>query len=255
MRTILIVILFLLFPVSAFSYYGQIDSEDEIIQYLVINSNGIKTGYDPVLKRKIEQDPYIHYGMFATSSPDGDRLVSYQWVGVRPDGTSDKITIVTTGLKLSVYSISISFNENNDYSSTTYKESEIKGFADIGNSNTFEVSYVPFQPLTVVRVSTGTSFISDITTASKLGYIGNAKFVNELIKEVQEIEKERTEVRKQDDKEKEHLTPVQKAIKGYKELLKEITEKYQRPEGDEFVKQEAYTVLKEDLDYIIGHIQ
>ncbi len=44
-------------------------------------------------------------------------------------------------------------------------------------------------------------------------------------------------------------------LKEYKELLKEITEKYQKPEPDEFVKQEAYTVLKEDLDYIIAHIQ
>ncbi len=128
----------------------------------------------------------------------------------------------------------------------------------------FEVPATPplSGQLMLIKAASPNDLIKDITTASQLGYIGNVKFVNELIKEMQEIEKERTEVQKPDeknrsqgDKEKEHLTPAQKAIKAYKELLEEITKKYQRPQGDDFVKQEAYTVLKEDLDYIIGHIQ
>lgn len=45
------------------------------------------------------------------------------------------------------------------------------------------------------------------------------------------------------------LTPAQKARKEYTELLKEITEKYNKPEADEYVKKEEYDVLKEDLEY------
>lgn len=50
------------------------------------------------------------------------------------------------------------------------------------------------------------------------------------------------------------LPQPQKAKGEYTELLKEITEKYNKPETDEYVKKEAYDVLKEDLEYIISHL-
>jgi hypothetical protein len=116
----------------------------------------------------------------------------------------------------------------------------------------FDVPTMPTNngQIVLTKVSNSADLIKDLTTAGQLGYIGNAKFVTELTKEINEIEAEKAKGKIDDG-----LTSAQKAKKEYTELLKELTEKYNKPEADEFVKQEAYTVLKEDLEYIISHIQ
>jgi polyhydroxyalkanoate synthesis regulator phasin len=92
--------------------------------------------------------------------------------------------------------------------------------------------------IVLTKVSNSTDLIKDITTAGQLNYIGNKQFISEIIKKAEAVSLSKSEQKQ-----------------GYTELLNEITEKYNKPEADEFVKQEAYTVLKEDLEYIISHIQ
>jgi hypothetical protein len=116
---------------------------------------------------------------------------------------------------------------------------------------------VPVNPPTdnqivLVKVAQPADLIKDLTTAGQLGYIGSSEFISEITKKINKIEEKRLKPAEKDDDNK--LTPAQKAKKEYTELLNEITEKYNKPEGDEFVKQEAYTVLKEDIEYIIGHM-
>ena len=112
-----------------------------------------------------------------------------------------------------------------------------------------EIKYTPGQVAQITKIATSNDLIADITTPQKLNLIGSSKFVTELTKEINEIEAEKAKGKVDDS-----LTPAQKAKKEYTELLNEITEKYNKPEGDEFVKQEAYTVLREDIEYIIGHL-
>lgn len=126
---------------------------------------------------------------------------------------------------------------------------QIRGMIDVGQVQYIEIKYIPGQVAQITKIATSTDLIADITTAQKLNLIGNAKFVAGITKEINEIEAEKAKGKMDDG-----LTPAQKAKKEYTELLKEIAEKYNKPDGDEFVKQEAYTVLKEDLEYIISHL-
>ena len=105
--------------------------------------------------------------------------------------------------------------------------------------------------LNLIKVSNPQDMIVEIKAFAKAGRIGNAKFVDELIKEIQEIEKERLKPAEKDDK----LTPTQKAKKEYQELMDEIDEKNAKPEKDEYVHDIAAMLLRRDIDYIINHIQ
>lgn len=124
-----------------------------------------------------------------------------------------------------------------------------------GRVNTYEFD-LPGQispttgQLIVTKVSTPNDLIADINALAKANYIGNAKFVAELIKDIQEIEAERAKGKIDDG-----MTPAQKAKKEYQEFLKELNEKNIKPEKDEYVDGLAIWILQRDLDYIIGHIQ
>ncbi len=242
-------------PINAYSNTDfDFSSCNLIIKIMFIDSNGKKTGYDPKTGQKIlEEFPNVQYG--GTGGSDGTVAFFCNGVlGSIPSGSLTIFQILTTGLKLDQYSIGLNISESTDLSlHTAYKRSVINGLSDIGKSDTYQLTYVPYQPLKVIRVASPGGLIADINTASKLGFIGNAKFVSELIKEVQKIEKER--LHPEENVEHDPATPAQRAIKKYQQLLKEIKETCQKPEADEFVKQEAYTVLKEDIEYIIAHIQ
>lgn len=106
--------------------------------------------------------------------------------------------------------------------------------------------------LTFIKVSNFSDLIKDINALAKEGYIGDAKFVAEITKEINEIEAEKAKGKgKMDD----GMTPAQKAKKEYQELLKELNEKWAKPEKDEFVDPFALNILERDITYIINHIQ
>ncbi len=227
-------------------------------ELLLTDPFGKRTGFDPIANQTFKED-YPNSSYFIENQTGLENENHH--VFVCNDAKDGIYTIKVTGKTLRKYSIFVSYPRPIPLHSIT-----IMGFTDANkvDNYTFDYNFMAGKNgtiLTPVKVAMPSDLIADITAAGKLGYIGNQEFINELVKKVQKIEKERTEVQKpeeQKDKERkdnEHITPAQKAIKVYKELLEELTEKYQRCEKDEFVKKEAYTVLKEDLDYIIGHIQ
>ncbi len=268
-RILLILIISLFFASSAYAVDILMSTFDDNIQFMIVDYNGKRTGYDPSIKSVVSESglPNMMYEEWNPANPalseaEEPNELTYDLQGRFPiDMQPFNIKVVITGMRLAYSKIVLSFRENKSGLSFPQNSKSVIMYPilDINQTATYEIAYVPLQSLVATKAANPNDLIADINAASKLGYVGNAEFVNELIKKVQKIEKERTAVQKPEesksDKEKEHLTPTQKAIKEDKELLKEITEKYQRPEADEFVKQEAYTVLKEDLDYIIGHIQ
>ncbi len=266
MNKILLVCIFLLIPSSpTFAIpplltqgtFGLYD-HDMATELVVTNPNGKRTGFDPITNQTFKEDyPNSSYFIDNQTGLPQDNINEFS-CDIAIDGL---YTIKIIGKALSKYYIAVDYPRPLPLQAVS-----INGFADVNKVDTYAFNYnfAAGQAGTIlkpIKVAMPSDLIADVTAAGKLGYIGNTKFVNELIKEIQEIEKERTNVRKPEEqkdkerKENEHLTTAQKAIKAYKELLEEITEKYQRCEKDEFVKQEAYMVLKEDLDYIIGHIQ
>lgn len=258
MRILIIFFLILITYIPAYAFIFEVtsvhpDTGMDYINFGIYDSNGTYSGYnatDP--KHKI-----INLNGFDTGSHwVGDEFapaieVSNFLYGRLPDGTSGnyKLAIYTT--KLKIYQIDGWMMERTvDMGYFT-----IKGIIDVGQVKYWEIKYTPMQNPVITRIATSSDLIADITTAQKLNLIGNAKFVTEITKEINEIEAKRTKVDPSHGSGDDGLTPAQKAKKEYQELLKEITEKYNKPEADEFIKQEAYTVLKEDLEYIISHIQ
>lgn len=219
--------------------------------YVVTDPLGRRTGFDPTSNQSFNEIPnstYIESGFGGPEEPQPDNFMELH---IR-DGVDGVYKIKVIGNSLGNLLVSISYPQPPNGPRLPV----IQHITDINKVDYYELNYsytaaIAGNALPLIHIAYPSTLIDDILLLAKLAEIGNQEYVNELIEKVHEIEKERTKPQEKD----EHLTPAQKAIKDYKELLKEITEKYQRPEGDEFVKQEAYTVLKEDLEYIIGHVQ
>ena len=111
--------------------------------------------------------------------------------------------------------------------------------------------------LILTKVSQPGDLIKDINTAASLGYIGNPKFVSEIIEDINEIEKKRATLwgyRIQSSIEvHKKSTETYSVSDNYREILEDITEAYNKPTTKKFVTAEGYNVLKEDLEYIIAH--
>lgn len=227
---------------------------NKIIEFMFIDALGNRTGYDAQTKQIIKDShPNVQYGGSGSSDPDsGDVNLCSKVIGEVPiSNYLQPFKITITGLMLGKYDLYLRISEATDYNwKAAYKNGKIHNITDIGILHTYEIAYTPYQPVQIIRIATQNDLIADIATAEKLNLIGSPNFVTELTKEINEIEAEKAKGKVDDG-----LTPAQKAKKEYTELLSEITEKYNKPESDEFVKKEAYDVLKEDLEYIIGHIQ
>ncbi len=232
--------------------YMQIDLEPfKGMDFKIIDPIGTITGYDPVTGY-IRETAHGNYGSQTVSSDLTGEVISEtnEFISINPPAGLYKI--VCYGGSITPYSFETHVSWG---SASTHRVVTSQGLADIGKVDTYEfiITDVPMAAISITRVSSPNSLLSDISAAGKLGYLGNAEFVIELIKEVQKIEKER--LHPEESAEHDPATPAQRVIKKYKKLLNEITETCRKPEQDEFVKQEAYTVLKEDIEYIIAHIQ
>ncbi len=256
--SILLTILFLTtYSASAVSIY--IHTNTPSIEFMLIDYNNKKTGYDPNTRKHLteaKQLPLMSYKAIWDEDPLATTPAPIEGYGLQGEFPVNNIILdmqlLVTGKNLSTSSIVLTLEEDNTgLSYPQYAQSRIKStILDKDQVATYNVHYIPLQSISMIKIATSSDLIADITTAQKLNLIGNAKFVAELTKEINEIEAEKAKGKVDDG-----LTPAQKAKKEYTELLKEITEKYNKPEGDEYVKKEAYDVLKEDLEYIISHIQ
>lgn len=256
---LLVSILILSFP--CFAAEGiRINIAPKDIEYHMVNPSGLITGYTPngILNQNPEVDSYMQHAITAIEGPQNPYD---EWHTINQDGypayiSPGKYNLVIYGAKVPIQTkIGIYF---------WWLNQGIKGpdytaihliYPNVVWTYEFEVTQnIPtYTQIPLIKLSTPADLIKDLTIAGQLGYIGNPHFVSDIIENINEIEKERAKPVEKDDDHK--LTPAQKAKKEYTELLSEITEKYNKPESDEYVKKEAYDVLKEDLDYIINHIQ
>lgn len=261
------------------------------VQFQVIDPAGNVTGYDPATGKIVNNIPNTHY--FMDQEPTGPvEPTKYQkFMVIQPTLISDTTTVATGIYTIKVFGSVMP--EDFHFTMQLYYHGymgpqvfgEASGTVTPNTTLTYQMT-VPAvpppggqMPITMIassssvpalppaqtppasggagvqnppaKVVTPADLIAEITAAGQSGQIGNAEFVNELIKKVNALEKEQTESQEHPNE----VSSAQKAIKKYQKFLKEITERYQKPEKDEFVKQEAYAVLKEDLDYIISHIK
>jgi len=219
--------------------------------FMLVEQTGQRTGYDPGVRGVVfeSNSPTLTYYINALG---GDET-SYMLQGKLPvEMMPLNMKLVVTGMQLTANN-KIVFTLRENKSGLKYPQNSVymilTPILDVGQVVTYNLAYTPLKSIIATKIAVPTDLIADITTAQKLNLIGNTKFIAELTKEINEIESEKAKGKADDG-----LTPAQKAKKEYTELLSEITEKYNKPESDEFVKQEAYTVLREDIEYIIGHM-
>lgn len=255
MKYIITILMSLLFTISAYAapHSMQIDVfAKPFVNFKIVAPNGLATGYDPNIQPNnlapnLNEIQGAGYGLL--DMPDTPDIIGTEFNYIK-NILAGNYKIVCFGRGLVSYTIVIAYDWQ---PITTPPISQVKkiGFANTGTVQTYEI-IVPDSPasgIVINKIASPADLITDITTAGQLNYIGNARFVTEITKEINEIEAEKANGKMDDG-----LTPAQKAKKEYTELLKEITEKYNKPESDEFIKQEAYTVLKEDIEYIISHL-
>lgn len=226
--------------------YISISTSPQTIEFHLENSAGSISGYTP--SGIMAQIPNITAYEKTSEITSGDDVL-----GEYEKSNSLKPKILPANIAIGKYKIVIYGNTlptntriliDMDWSDNIQWDMKYIGFKMIYPNAIWIYEFdVPATPINngqiiLTKVSTPIDLIKDLTTAGQLSYIGNKQFASEIIKKTEAIG-----LSKSDQK------------KGYTELLTEITEKYNKPEGDEFVRQEAYTVLKEDLEYIIGHIQ
>lgn len=226
------------------------------IQFQMTDPLGNTSGYDPASQTTLQNIPdtiYCLHREYENITKDNSQYT------LGPDKSNSRGAMVGT-YKLKIFAPNtvenFTFGFNVSYQNMVGHQIDIIYHAILYPNSvwTYELT-IPVVPpankqIILTKISTPADLIKDITTAGQLGYIGNPKFVTELTKEINEIEAEKAK-----GKVDGGLTPAQKGKKEYQELLKEITEKYNKPEADEFIKKEAYDVLTEDLEYIISHIQ
>lgn len=229
------------------------------VDFYIEDINGNVSGYYPPSGFIVGELPYMNMYKENFESDVDNPLPNQQWHELR---SKVKSLIPTGKYKLVVFDMNI----------TTETEINIgiyRTWSNMGSAYTapidhifpgltytyeFDIPVVPpanYNDITFIKVSNPQDMITEIKAFAKAGRIGNAKFVDELIKEIQEIEKERLKPAEKDDK----LTPAQKAKKEYQELMDEIDEKNAKPEKDEYVHDIAAMLLRRDIDYIINHIQ
>jgi polyhydroxyalkanoate synthesis regulator phasin len=250
MRVFLIIISFIVSLCSLNSAYAYVESihisiAPEAIEFHLENPNGLITGYTPNgVQEFIPEIPhYYEKGVYSYDSvPD---LYNYDYfhvieTGFLPRQLTGKYRIVIYGIKTPfVTNIHLSFGWSEDHSWNAKYSNSLLIYPNAVWTYEFDfpVTVPANGQIVLIKVAQPSDLIKDLTTAGQLGYIGNKQFVSEIIKKAEAIGLSKSEQKKE-----------------YTELLKEITEKYNKPTSDEFVKQEAYTVLKEDLEYIINHL-
>lgn len=219
------------------------------IQFQLIDDIGNITGYNPQNNSVVNNIPNMIYLLHAEDSDDTTTPISKynQGYNIGNKRVSNNVTINSGKYSLKLFGSNIpetySIESNIFYyienARIHYFQTKNLMYPNVVWTYEFNILATPpaNQQIVLTKVSTPADLIKDLTTAGQLNYIGNKQFVSEIIKKAEALS-----LAKSDQK------------KEYTELLKEITEKYNKPEADEFVKQEAYTVLKEDLEYIISHL-
>lgn len=253
MDKILTIIIFLIISSPAYASMSiYIGTKNTNAQFMLVDYNGNRTGYDPITQSLISETklPSITYFIGNSDHP------VYVLQGRYPvTMTPLNMKIVLTGAQLSS-NIGVAVEIEETDSGLAFPQSTVlKGFMtilDVNQVSTYDVAYTPAQTFVFTKVAVPSDLIADITTAGKLNLVGNQLYINELIAKVNAIENARTQPTTAITGEDEHdddkkLTPAQRAKKSYQKLLQEITDKYNKPEANEFVKQEAYNVLKDDL--------
>lgn len=262
MRTIYLITVLILFLIVTISEKAYADTFKIMVSpittdFYLEDINGNVSGYYPPSGFIVGELRYLdNYIVNGESTTEENSTSNEQWHELNPNG--DKI-IPPGRYKLVVSSMNITsatkiavqiYHHYGNMPSGDY--TGIVDYIFPGLTYTYEFN-LPLQKtpgVNLIKVANSQDLIKDINALSLSNYIGNTKFVTELIKDINEVEKERAKGKVDDG-----MTPAQKAKKEYTELLSEITEKYNKPENDEFIKQEAYIILRKDIEYIINHIQ
>lgn len=266
MKTILKILLLLTILNINYAAYASINDLDITVAPNTVNFHledvaGNKAGYispGQILIQIPFIGSYIEGGETLGESTVTDAL--FEWHRLYTKG--GQIMVPVGKYKLIVYGdtltaptqikigISIRWDDNINWHADTLMGDYI--FPKVIWKYEFDVSAVPpiDNKIMLIKISDPNDLIIDINALAKEDYMGNAKFVAEIIKEINEIEAEKAKGKMDDG-----MTPAQKAKKEYQELLKELNEKWAKPEKDEYVDPLALDILERDITYIINHIQ
>lgn len=237
----------------------------DIIDFHVEDINGKISGYTDT--QLLLQIPYMDAYWSNSDVNEPNPLPSQKWNELY---TSHSESFIPPGkYKLVLYSPNITTPTNVRISiDMTWSNTGVIKSAIISNTYSmfpgsiytyeFDIPAIPVNgELILTKVAAPADLIKDINTAASLNYIGNPKFVAEIIEDINEIEKKRTLILKNASRSATEVhkksTETYSVADNYREILEELNEAYRTPSAKKFVNQDAYIILRKDIEYIIAH--
>lgn len=237
----------------------------DIIDFYVEDISGKISGYTDT--QLLLQIPYMDAYWATSEVNEPNPLPSQKWNELY---TSHSESFIPPGkYKLVIYSPHVTTPTNISISiDMTWSNTGVIKSATISNiysmfpgsvyTYEFDIPAIPVNgEILLTKVSTPVDLIKDINAAASLSYIGNPKFASEIIEDINEIEKKRTKMLANASRSSAEVhkktTEVYNVADNYREILQELDEAYSKPTAKKFVNQEAYIILRKDIEYIIAH--
>jgi hypothetical protein len=154
-------------------------------EFLIINSSGQKTGYDPSVGEIVQQIPNSVYFRDALQDDvTGAPPTEVDHFGEIFQPSSETYQVLVTGLKLGTYSISTRMFSQDG---SPQPDLVVTGIAGPGSSSSFSIQAnpAPGSKTTVVAEATFASTLADISNALSLGLIDNHGIANSLSQKIQ----------------------------------------------------------------------
>ncbi len=247
MKHFFVVLFLLLFLVSNLTFsQSSIDiGVHGPVDYVLIDPLGKREGINPLIKQRY-REINGSYGVFSLDSEDSDEPAPEpvnEFYARNPVEGFYRLTLY--GVELYRYRLFLSVDAQGKG-----KGIETHGTIDSGQTRVFEFHYSrdSSAPLIVKRYITGSTLREDLASCFKLGYLGDHALYKHLSERVEHIEK-RLE-RQDSSKAADELEKLNK------ELKKEL-EEVGRGKGKtrkRFVTQEAYEMLKDDIDILLSSL-
>jgi len=203
-------------------------STNTYVQILVVDSYGNKTGFDPILSKKVRNIKNSYYGIDVISNYETGETITPETVklGITPV-ESGTYTVILFGLKSTSYSLYSEFyNVNGDM--ILLPISEI-GYITQNSTQSYSLHLdpTPGAPApTITKIVIFQTLRDDFNVAQKLNQIGDDRFVNSLIRMVNIAEKlyNRCENVKEKVKDDKHKKLCYKPVIAILELIKKRLE-------------------------------
>ena len=251
--SILTAVPFLIMPVFLWSQsqgYLQMDIMGPI-HYVVTDSMGRRTGFDPRIDGDYSEIPNMGYGLSGADSHDPDTEPLNFWefgfnTNVKDPTFHEQFTVTVIGIHRGVFSGIVGWSVDPGKGGSA----KIQGLVDSNQTSsfTFSISMDTSRVFEYSKVVAASSLRQDLDNSYDLNLLGNRSLYKKWGQQVERIENQLE--RKDPSKAYEELERFAKELKNVREETEKHEERKRKP--NQFVTSEAFDILSEDVAILMS---